>query len=297
MDDPRESQAGELRGWLAFSACSAIWGSTFLVIQIGNETVPPLWAATIRLALAAVLLVGLAFATGTGLPRGAALRAAAQFGFTNFGCSFCLLYWGEMHVPSGLTAVVYGIIPLTTALFARGFGLERLHPLKVGAAIVAFAGVAAIFSGTLRAHIPPGPMLAIVLAAICASLSGVLLKRGPRQHPLGANAVGTLVGFPVCAAASFLAGEPHALPAVFAGWFPILYLTVAGSVVAFGLFAWLIHHWNVTRVSFIAVVVPVVALALGTLAHGERLQGGTLFGVALVFAGLALGIAADRAKR
>jgi drug/metabolite transporter (DMT)-like permease len=267
------------------------------VISIGNESVPPLWAASIRLVLASILLVALAFATGTGLPRGAALVSAAQFGALNFGLSFCLLYWGEVYVPSGITAVVYGIIPLMTALFARSFGLERLNFLKVGAALVAFTGVAAIFSGQLRAAVPPLPMFAVVIAAISASLSGVMLKRGPRQHPLGANAVACLVGLPICLAGSFVMGEPHALPTTARAWFPIVYLVVAGSVGAFVLYAWLINRWNVSRISFIAVVVPVVALALGTFLHHERLPGTSVLGAILGFAGLALGIAADRIKR
>ena len=289
--------AASLKGWLAFSGCCAIWGSTFLVISIGNDSVPPLWAASIRLALATVLLTVLALATGSGLPRGAALVSAAQFGFLTFGLSFCLLYWGETHVPSGLTAVIYGIIPLATAVFARVLGLERPNPLKVGAALVAFAGVAAIFSGQIRAAVPPGPLFAVVFAAIIASLSGVMLKRGPRQPPLGANAIGCMVGLPICLGASFFTGEAHVIPGTVVAWIPIVYLTIAGSVGGFVLYAWLINRWNVSRISFISVVVPVVALALGTLARHESVPAASLFGVVLVFAGLALGLAADRVKQ
>ncbi len=294
---PAPRQTSSLKSWLAFIGCAAIWGSTFLVISIGNESVPPMWAASIRLALAGILLTILAFATGTGLPRGAALTAAAQFGFLNFGLSFCLLYWGETAVPSGLTAVIYGIIPLATALFARMFGLERLNALKIGAALVAFAGVVAIFSGQLQAAVPPAPMFAVVIAAISAALSGIMLKRGPRQAPFGANAIACMVGLPVCLAGSFLSGEAHVIPTTMAAWAPILYLTVAGSVVAFVLYAWLVNRWIVSRISFIAVIVPIVALALGTLVRHERFPAASLLGAGMVFAGLALGIAADRLKR
>ena len=294
---PAPPPTSSLKSWLAFFACSAIWGSTFLVISIGNESVPPMWAASIRLVLAGILLTTLAFVTGTGLPRGPALAAAAQFGFLNFGLSFCLLYWGETAVPSGLTAVIYGIIPLATALFARMFGLERLNALKIGAALIAFAGVAGIFLGQLQANVAPGPMFAVVLAAISASLSGVMLKRGPRQAPFGANAIGCMVGLPVCLAGSFLSGEAHVIPTTLAAWGPIVYLTVAGSVGAFVLYAWLVNRWIVSRISFIAVIVPIVALALGTFAHHERFPAASLLGVGMVFAGLALSIAADRIKR
>src|SRR5262245_50727192 len=79
----------------AFATCSLIWGSTFLVIRISNDALPPFWAATLRLGLASVLLTSLTYLTGHRLPSGGALLAAAQFGALNFGISFCLLYWAE----------------------------------------------------------------------------------------------------------------------------------------------------------------------------------------------------------
>ena len=71
---PAAENRAELRPWLAFSACSAIWGSTFLVISIGNDALAPVWAATLRLVLATVLLGVWSRARGDALPTGAALR-------------------------------------------------------------------------------------------------------------------------------------------------------------------------------------------------------------------------------
>ncbi|MBI5710827.1 MAG: EamA family transporter [Candidatus Eisenbacteria bacterium] len=276
--------------WTAFGTCCLIWGSTFLFISIGNDAVPPVWAAALRLALAALLLSGIALAMRHPFPRGAALRAAAWYGFWQFGVSFPLLYWGEQRVASGLTAVLYATIPLTTALLARAFRLERLRVATLAGAAAALAGVALIFSGQLGADVPAASLFALVLAATTASLSGVLLKRGPRQSPLWANAAGAWAGLPLCLGASLALGEPHRLPATLAGWGPILYLTLAGSIGAFVLFAWLVGHWPVTRVSFIGVVTPVVALALGALVRHERLAAASLAGSALVLAGVVLGL-------
>jgi drug/metabolite transporter (DMT)-like permease len=277
-----------------FTACSLIWGSTFLFIAVGNDALPPLWAASLRLMLATVILTGLTYATGQRLPRGRAWVAAAQYGVLNMGLSFCLLYWGEQTVPSGLTAVLYATIPLSTALLARAFGLEPLRPFKVFAALVALGGVALMFSGSAGGAFSPGHLAAILVAATLASASGVMLKRGPRQHALGANAVGTLVGLAVCLPASFLLGERHPLPVTAAALGPVIYLTLAGSVGAFVLYAWLVNHWPVTRISFISVIVPVVALLLGILVRGERLTAGSGLGSLLVFAGLGLALAGDR---
>ena len=282
--------AGGLGPWGAFTTCSLIWGSTFLFISIGNDALAPEWAASLRLALAAVLLSVIARLMRHPFPRGRALRTALLYGLLQFGINFALLYWGEQVFPSGLTAVLYATIPLSTALLAAGLGMERLGALKLTGALVGLAGVSLIFSGQMGREVGLVPAIAIFVSATVAGWSGVVLKRGPRQSPVWTNAVGSMVGLAVCLPASFALGEPHPFPARFAAWFPVVYLTLAGSVGAFVLFAWLINHWPVTRVSFVSVVNPVVALVLGWLARGEHLTPASFAGSALVVAGVVLGL-------
>src|SRR4051794_32552792 len=150
-----EPTRGDLLPWLAFGACGAIWGSTFLVISVGNDALPPVWAATLRLALASVLLAVVARLRGQALPRGAALRAALGYGVAQFGVNFPLLYWGEKIVPSGLSAVIYATTPLTSALMTRALGMERLTAGKIAGSLVALAGVAVLFSSSFSGHVAP----------------------------------------------------------------------------------------------------------------------------------------------
>src|SRR6267143_1618794 len=159
--------------YLVFVGCCLIWGSTFLAIRIGNEAVPPVWAATLRLALAAPLLTGLVPVTRQSFPRGPALRGALLFGIFNFGVNLSLLYWGERVVPSGIAAVLYATVPLSTALLAAALGVERLAPRKLGAAALAIVGVAVIFAGELRLDVPVAGLIAVFLAATAAALSSV----------------------------------------------------------------------------------------------------------------------------
>ena len=289
---PRAGHVGPhpVAAWGAWTTCSLIWGSTFLFISLGNDALAPVWAASLRLALAAVLLTLIARLLRHPFPRGPALRAALAYGFLQFGVNFPLLYWGEKTFPSGLTAVLYATIPLSTALITAALRMERLTPLKLAGAGVALAGVALLFSDQLGGRVSLAPGVALFTAATFAACSGVVLKRGPRQSPLWTNAVGALVGLAVCLLVSFAAAEPHAFPARFAAWFPVLYLTLAGSVGAFVLFAWLINHWPVTRVSFIGVVNPVVALLLGWLVRDEHLSLFSLGGSALVLVGVVFGL-------
>jgi drug/metabolite transporter (DMT)-like permease len=289
----------ESGAWLAaaaFAGCTLIWSSTFLLISIGNDSLPPVWAASLRLFLAALILGAIALASGQGLPRGAAARAASWYGLLQFGLNFPLLYWGEKVLPSGLTAVLFATIPLSSALFAHGFGLERFTPLKAAAAAVALAGIAVIFSGQIHGVIPVLPFVAVLAAATAASLGTVMLKRGPRQSPFGANAWGAAVGLPLCLAASFALGEAHPLPRTPGALLPLLTLTLAGSVGAFVLMAWLVHRWPVTRISFISVVTPMIAVTLGWLFRGERLGPASLAGSLLVVTGVAIAILGDRRR-
>ncbi len=288
---------GAGKPWAAFAACAAIWGSTFLVISIGNDALAPVWAATLRLTLAAALLTLWTWARGRALPRGPALRAALGNGVAQFGVNLPLLYWGERRVPSGLSAVVYATIPLTGALLARAARLERLTAAKLTGAVVAFGGVAVLFSSALQASAAPAGLAAIFVGATAAGLGTVLLKRGPRQDPFGANAVGCAIGAAIAATASVALGERHALPATFAAAWPVLYLTVGGSLGAYVIMTWLVNHWPVTRTTYVTVIVPVIALALGALVRHERLRPASFGGVALVLAGVLIGMRPERAAR
>lgn len=285
------------RSYAAFLACCLVWGSTFLVIGIGNDALPPLWAATLRLIIAATLLTLLTRLTGHALPRGDAFRAAVWFGFLNFGLNFCLLYWAETRIPTGLVAVLYATIPLSSSLFARLFGIETLSRGKLLGAAIALAGVGLIMWNQIGRGADLLATLAALCAATLASLSGVLLKRGPRQHPMGANAVAAWVGLAVCGTISFVARETHPIPGTMATLGPILYLAVMGSVIAFVLYAWLVNHWPVSRLGFLSVVAPVIALLLGASLRHESLSAREVAGTALVLAGLGLGIGSDLARK
>jgi drug/metabolite transporter (DMT)-like permease len=268
--------------YAAFVACCLIWGSTFLAIRVGNESVPPEWAATLRLSLAAPLLALIVVVRKDRWPRGAALQGTLLFGIFNFGVNLGLLYWGERVVPSGIAAVLYATVPLSTSLIAAAIGVEKLVTRKVIASVVAIAGVGTIFAGEMRLDVPFEGLIAVFLAATAASLSSVLLKRTPQPSVFATNAVGAAAGAVICLAASLVLGEDHALPSTVAGWWPVIYLTLAGSLGAYVIWTWLVGHWSVTSASYVGVVVPVIAVFLGALLLRETRSPETYLGAAIV---------------
>ena len=287
---------GVLSRYAALAGMCLIWGSTFLAIRVGNETVPPIWAAVLRLALATPLYFALAWTTGALSRDRNAIRAAIGYGAFNYGINFALLYWGEQRVPSGTAAVIYATIPLTTAVFAAMLGVHAFDRRQVLGSLVGLAGVAIVFSGELTSGAPVLALLAIFGAATASSLSTVILKQGPPQSTWMANGVGAAAGLVLCAAASLAMGEPHDLPSSADAWGPILYLVLAGNLGAYGLYGWLIARWNVVRINVIALIIPVIAVALGALIRNEALSTASYAGAAVVLIGVALTLRGGRAR-
>lgn len=253
-----------------------------MAIRVGDDVFPALWACTMRLAIAFPALALLLVVLRLEWPRGDALRAACWFGFLEFGVSLPLLYWGEKVVTSGLAAVVYAISPISAMFAAKALGMEHWNGRRLAAAVCALAGVAIIFWRQLGDGGSVAGLFAVAGAATAGSVGALLLQRGPRQNAIGVNAVGALVGLPTCLIATMTLESTHPLPATATQAASVIYLAVASSVIAFGLMAWLVNHWKVTTVSFLGVIVPVIAVVLGAVFRHETFAPGALAGAAVV---------------
>jgi len=291
VNNPRLArETHDPRMYAALVAMCLIWGSTFLVIRIGNETVSPLWAATVRLLLAVPLYLAVAIATAAPFGGRAAVRTALTYGSLNYGVNFALLYWGEQRVPSGTAAVIYATIPLTTAIFARMFRVHALDARQLFASVVGLAGVAVVFSGELLRGAPAGALAAVMIGATCASLGAVILKKGTSPSTWTTNAIGAGAGAMICLLGSVALGEPHALPQTRQEWWPILYLVVAGNLGAYALYAWLVTKWNVVRLNVITLAIPIIAVILGSIVRHEAPAAATYAGGVLVLAGVTISL-------
>lgn len=282
--------------YLAFALCASIWGSTFLFIRFSNDVMPPMWASSLRLVLAGVILSLLLLITKKPFPKGAALHAAAWYGALSFGVNFPLLYWGETVIPSGLAAVLYATIPISSVVIASWFGLEKLDFRRLGAASVAVSGVAVIFWREVGRGENGWGILAVFAAATVSAVGAMILKRGPKQSAIAVNAVATLTGVPFCLGASFVMAESRVFPSTAAQWGPLLYLTIAGSIGAFVIFTWLLGQWRATSVTFIAVIVPMIAVILGAVFLKESLAPGSWIGAVIVVGATAFALLDDRRK-
>ncbi len=176
-----------------------IWGSTWLAIRIGLEGAPPFLSASLRFAVAAIVLLLLAGVFRSKWPQNRTEWALVGFvGIVLFTADYGLIYWGENNgVLSGLSAILFATFPLQTALVANAFlKAERVTGQKLLGIGVGFGGVVLIFRSQLGTAGPAQvfPMLSIVLAATCAAFATVAVKRwGHDTEPITFNAAAMAV--------------------------------------------------------------------------------------------------------
>ena len=269
-----------------------IWGSTWLAIRIGLEGAPPFLAAGLRFTLAFAVLLPLLLRRRSKLPRGRTEWSLVVFvGVVLFTIDYGLIYWGENNgVQSGLSAILFATFVLQTAIFAHLLlPSERLSAQKLAGIGLGFAGILLIFRNELGTA---GlgklfPMVAIVLSATCASLASVATKRwGHDTDPISFTALSMAVGVAGLAVASATAGEPWSAPAWPEGVLTIVYLGLAGSVVAFVTYWWILKRIEATSASYIGMITPLVAVSLGFTVGGEALDPLALAGAGMTLAGI-----------
>jgi len=283
-----------VRWVLTWFLLASIWGSTWLFIKLGLEDLPPFTFAGIRFVVALFPLLLFLRLRRTPLPRGKAdWWLIAVTGLLTFTVDYGLVFWGEKHISSGLTAILFSTFPLFGLVFAH-FMLpsEPLRARKVAGVVLGIAGVALIFANQVHLDDRLGlaGAVAIFVAAAAAALASVLIKsRGTHLDPtvvtVGQMAVGLV---PLLAIGLAVEGNPlefHWTPmAVIA----LLYLALVGSALTFVLYYRLIQVIEVTKAQLIPLFSTVVAILLGFLVLGEALSWRALVGGGMVLGGLAL---------
>jgi drug/metabolite transporter (DMT)-like permease len=291
MAAPRnEARLHEAKVVLAFAAIYVLWGATFLAIRTAVLEVPPFFVSGLRFLLAGGVLYLFMRLRGAPSPTIAQWRSIAVIALCMFVVTYGALFWAEQYVPSGVASVIEATLPITTmAIEVLIFRRQALQWRMAVAVLLGFAGVAALL---LRGDqsFPGIPCLVILGGGVAWSLGAVLTRHmpGPRSVPLAAGAQ-MMLGGAVLLLLSWASGELHSPPhvTVRAG-LALLYLIVAGSLVGFTAYLWLLARMPATRVASHAYVNPLVALALGYFAAGELLTPGMVLASILVIASVFL---------
>lgn len=275
---------------LAFAIIYFVWGSTFLAIRIGVQQVPPFLLAAMRFTTAGLALYLWTLMRGERSPVAREWRSAFLLGFLIFICDYGLLFWAEQRVPSGLAAVMMSMnavfMALAEILILR---TQRLTPRLAFALALGVCGVAVLVSRTLHFGGEPIDRLGAI-ALLVASMSWSVSSSLTRKLPLPSSktmssgiqmlAGGALLFFAAGALGEFHGFRPEQVTR--GAWLALLYLIVAGSIVAFTAYIWLIHRESPTKVGTYSYVNPVIAVLLGYFFAGEPLGLRTIIGSACV---------------
>jgi drug/metabolite transporter (DMT)-like permease len=275
---------------LAFAIIYFVWGSTFLAIRIGVSEVPPFLLASFRFLIAGILLSGWMLARGVRAPNARQWLSAFVLAVLIFVLDYGLLFWAEQRVPSGIAAVMLATIPMFMALSEIILlRTQRLTERLALALLVGIGGIVVLVSNSLSlggAPIDRAGAVALIIAAMAWSIGAALNRKLPlpssKVMSSGAQMLAGGVLLAITAAALGEFGSFHPAQVSDKAWLALLYLIVAGSIVAFTAYVWLIHHESPTKVGTYAYVNPVVAVLLGYFLAGEALGLRTVLGTLLV---------------
>jgi drug/metabolite transporter (DMT)-like permease len=275
---------------IAFAIIYFVWGSTFYAIRVGIHDVPPLLLAAARFTIAGAVLFLWALVQGERLPRRREWAAIALVALLIFVVDYGILFLAEQRVASGTAAVILATIPAFMALAEMLILRTERLTLRLGSALlVGLAGVVVLVDPALGMAGAPVYALGaagLLVSAISWSVASVLSKKLPLPSSkiMSAGSQMLVGGLLLCiVAAAAGEGRGFRVADVSGGaWFALGYLTVAGSIVGFTAYTWLIHHQSPTKVGTYAYVNPVVAVVVGHFLGGEVLDVRTALGTALV---------------
>ena len=275
---------------LAFAILYLVWGSTYFAIRVGVREVPPFFFAAMRFVIAGLVLYGWMIARGERSPSGIQWASVSLLAILFFVFDYGLVYWAERRVPSGITAVMMATTPAFMALWEIIFlRTQRLTVRLALALLIGIGGVAVLMGHSLNlggVPIDRGGAMALVVAAMSWSISSVLTRKLPlppsKVMSSGVQMLtgGVFLAFTAAALGEFRDFHPWNVSR--GAWLSLLYLIVAGSIIAFTAYLWLIHHESPTKVGTYAYVNPVVAVLLGYFLGGETLGLRTILGALFV---------------
>lgn len=271
-----------------WASLGLIWGSTWLFIKVGLSDLPPFGFAGLRFVIAAVPLWIYLWARK---PKGPSMRADWNLvigtGLLSIAASYGLVFWGEQHISSGLTAILFTSYGFFGLLFAHAFlPAEPIRPRKLFGIVLGIAGIVLIFSDQLgwKGSLALWGSLAVVLAAVVQAFSAVMIKsRGGHLDPIVVTAWQMLVGaVPLILVGLLLEGNPLRFHWTTPAIVSLVYLALVGSSLAFVLWYSLLRRIEVTKAQTMPLLNTLVAVVLGWLFLGER------FGVREAAGGLAI---------
>ena len=280
---------------LNFAAIYVLWGSTYMAIRYGVRELPPALMAGTRFLVAGIILFAFLLWRRVPLPPKAMLGPIALTGMLLLFGGNLLVTVAEMTVTSGMAAVIVANLPFfMVALESLRRDGERMTPLGVAGLVIGFAGMLILTWPKLAATGFTSPWalrgeMALLGANLCWAVGSIYSKHRVRDvAPLMAVALEMLIAGGALCLFGLLLGEAPRFHLSRGGALAIAWLIVAGSLLGYSAYMWLLSHVPVVKVSTYAYVNPVIALLLGWLLLDEPLDGRMAVGTCVILGGVAV---------
>lgn len=277
---------------VSFILCVLIWGSTWYAIELQLGIVAKEWSLFYRFAIAAVIMFIISlFRRQKLLIPLKDHKWMIGTGLSLFSGCYALTYAGTQFLTSGLVAITFSLLSFLNILNARIFLKNPIQPNMLFAALVGILGLILIFMPEIRAlnlsdETTVGLLLCIA-ATIVASIGNTLagMPQSKKIPLLSFNAWSMLYGAIALLIYALMSGHPMALDPRAPYILSLLHLSVAGTVIAFTLYVWLIGTIGLGRTAYIAVLVPIVALIISTIYEDFTWSTEAILGMTLVVGG------------
>jgi len=294
---PARTSPALLAGGLA--TIYVVWGTTYLGIRVGVETIPPFFLSGIRYLLAGLILFGwVAFRGGVKSWPARRMWLSAVItgtGLVAFGNGF--LSWGEQYLASGGAAIFIATVPLWMTGMARIFQHEPIRPLAAAGLVLGLAGLVVLVGPAALQGGPVVAMLACLLAALGWASATVYSRSAPfPDDAFQVAGMQMFAGGAVVLVFSVLSGDAARFSLAHVSVrseLAFVYLLLIGAVVGFGVFMWLVKVAPLPLLATYAYVNPVVAVVLGHFLLGETVTLLTVLGGGVIVLGVVLIVASQ----
>ncbi len=279
-----------VRHYAALLFLAVLWSSSFLVIKVAVETIPPLTLTAIRLFVAMIFLWVILIIKGDKLPMtGRAWFMCALVGFFGNVLPFSLIGWGEEVVDSGLTAILMAMMPLSTVVLAHFFTEgDRLTPQRTIGIAIGFLGVVILVGPSVLAGLGEDAMrqLAIATAGLSYGLTTVIARNMPHSSVLGRSVVIMITGFLQLLPFALWFEKPWTLDPSTEAVFFAIHLGVMPTAVASLVYLQLIAQRGAGFMAYINYLIPILGVIWGALILSEEVTPQAMAALGAILIGL-----------
>jgi drug/metabolite transporter (DMT)-like permease len=278
--------------WALLGTLSVLWGGTYLFAEVALQEIGPLILVLARVALAAVALVLVVYASGHRLPASFALWGAFfVMGILNNLIPFSLIFWGQTRISGGLAAILNATTPLFTVVIAHCLTRdEKMSANRLAGVLLGIAGVAITigFDALRELGLHLLAQVAVLGAALSYALAGIFGRRFQDVPPI-VSAAGQVTATTALIVPTLLVLDQPLAPIALTleTWGAILGLALLSTALAYLIYFRLLASAGATNLLLVTFLIPVSATVLGASLLGEHLAMQHLAGMAMIGLGLA----------